>query len=115
MFGQGKGKVTEIYIYIITIITAIYLFPTGGVTEPWDVWFLSPGCKKCQQHTPVVADGGGRWGGGQNADGHTWVSIRRILFARHRARQKKSQCSLRGTEIHRHTYVQTQMDAVAPV
>lgn len=50
--------------------------------------FRPPGCKKCQQHTPVVTDGGGRWGGGQNADGHTWVSIRRRLFAHHRARQR---------------------------
>lgn len=31
-----------------------------GMTEKRDVWFLSSGCLKCHQCTPVVTDRGGR-------------------------------------------------------
>ncbi len=37
-----------------------HLFPTSRAMEQRDVWFLSSGCQKCQQHTLVVTSGGGR-------------------------------------------------------
>lgn len=39
---------------------ATHWFPTSGVTEQRDVYSLSSGCHKCQQHTLVVTSRGGR-------------------------------------------------------